>query len=244
MKVFFRKALPVIGFICADHSLVHGQAKAEKFEFGVAAGLFLYQGDLTPTKTGSYKTPGPAIQLSASRVFTSSFSFRAQISWGNLKGNDSRYEPEWRKERNFNFQTPLVELSGVMVWQAPDLVKNLRPYVLAGAGLSYLNIHRDYSRFNTEFFSTEPSVLSGLAVDAAHATPRVLPVVPIGAGLRYQLKGKFSITAESIYRITNTDYLDGFSHAANPALKDHYISHTLGLLYSPGRKNKLDCPKW
>src|SRR6478672_7666544 len=100
MKVIFRKAITVIGFICAGYSLAQGQAKLEKFEFGIAAGLFLYQGDLTPTKTGSYKTPGPAIQLSASWVFTSSFSFSAEISWGKLYGNDALYAPpEWRKER-------------------------------------------------------------------------------------------------------------------------------------------------
>jgi hypothetical protein len=41
----------------------------------------------------------------------------------------------------------------------------------------------------------------------------------------------------------STDYLDGFTKAANPSKKDHYYTHTIGLIYSFGEKNTLACPK-
>ena len=48
--------------------------------------------------------------------------------------------------------------------------------------------------------------------------------------------------AEASYRFTFTDYLDGFSEVANPKKKDYYSSYSVGLIYTLGVKNTLNCP--
>jgi hypothetical protein len=47
---------------------------------------------------------------------------------------------------------------------------------------------------------------------------------------------------EGTYRLMRTDYLDGFSKSANPNLKDHYSSITIGAAYKFGNKEKYGCP--
>ena len=85
-------------------------------------------------------------------------------------------------------------------------------------------------------------MLSGLAVDAVTPTPKVIPVVPVGAGMRYNLSDRIAINGEASYRLMHTDYLDGFSMSANPKLKDHYSSITIGVAYKFGNKEKYSCP--
>jgi hypothetical protein len=95
--------------------------------------------------------------------------------------------------------------------------------------------------FNGEFFTSE-DLGSRLAEDIAYKTPKLIPVVPVGIGVQLSLTKKLSLTAETAYRLTRTDYLDGFSQAGNPNLHDHYFSHTVGLLYKFGKKSSLSCP--
>ncbi|MGZ3924948.1 MAG: hypothetical protein ACXVBJ_14345, partial [Flavisolibacter sp.] len=115
------------------------------------------------------------------------------------------------------------------------------PYLFGGIGVNFLNIKRDWSRFNAEFFTSE-DLASRVTEDLSHSTPRLLPVVPVGVGVQYSIAKKLSILAETAYRFTRTDYLDGFSKAGNPGLYDHYQSHTIGVLYKFGRKDWLNCP--
>ena len=116
------------------------------------------------------------------------------------------------------------------------------PYLFAGAGLSFVKITKDYSKMNTSIFSAESDVQAGLNEDNARSLPRVLPVIPAGAGIRYSLSEKFAVFAETAYRFMFTDYLDGFSQSVNPKQNDHHHTTSLGLIYSFGKKDKLGCP--
>jgi len=61
-------------------------------------------------------------------------------------------------------------------------------------------------------------------------------------GVRYGITEKLSFSLEGTYRILDTDYLDGFSKAANPDKKDHYHTIMAGLIYSFGKRNRFACP--
>lgn len=225
---------------------VSAQKKSAKYEVGLAAGVFVYQGDLTPYRFGSFKTIRPGLVLHGSRKLNSTLAVRLNLSLASLSGNDAKYNaPAYRQQRNFSFRTPLIEFSPQLVWNPlgwDDVGKKISPYVFGGIGLSILKIKRDWSNFNAAYFESEPSVLSGLAIDAAHRTPRITAVVPVGAGIRYSISPQLVLNAEAGYRILFTDYLDGFSRAANPSLKDHYYSITVGAIYRFGKKNSWDCP--
>lgn len=224
------------------------QQNISRYEFGLGAGIVMYQGDLTPWRFGSYETIRLGVNLHASRILSRSLSLRANLLFGGIKGDDAKYNnPEFRKQRNFNFTSPVTELSLLMV--VNPLGKNFSskgfsPYLFAGAGLGLLHIKRDHSAFNAAYFGDGSDLIQRIALDDRHNLPRMIPVVPVGAGIRYNLSNRIAIYAESSYRFLFTDYLDGFSQAANPAFKDHYHTTTVGLIYRTGgsASNSTACP--
>lgn len=243
MNAFLRKSI-AFTFLFSLNSAIYAQIDLSQLEFGIAGGVFVYQGDLTPSRFGSYRTLRPAINLFVNRILNPSFSLRTGLFYGGLNGNDAAYKsPAWRQQRNFNFSSHLLELTELIVWNVWSTDRKMTPYAFAGIGVSLLNIQRSWSNFNSEYFSNlGEDVYSRLQEDISHKTPKVLPVVPVGAGVRVSLTEKLSLFGETSYRLTRTDYLDGFSKSANPALYDHYQSHTIGLLYKFGKRSTLECP--
>lgn len=240
--------LALAGFVFFATSKAYSQLNLSKWQVGANAGVFIYQGDLTPSPVGSYRTPSPGFGLHISRVLSASFLARFNFQQGRLKGDDAAYAyPAWRRDRNFLFTTPVSEFSGLLVWNIFRNTGNKQnrkfsPYVFGGAGVSLLRINRDYSRMNKAIFTSEGQVMDGLAADIAHRTPRALLVLPAGVGVEYNLSEHISLTAETTFRYTFSDYLDGFSQSANPKRKDYYHSHTIGLIYKFTKKNQWDCP--
>jgi hypothetical protein len=218
------------------------QSIGGKYEIGVNAGTFIYQGDLTPSPVGSFRTPGFVVGINASRRLTGNLSARIDFSYGRLRGDDAAYaEPEFRQHRAFNFSTPVRELTLSLVHRPYIGQKKLSPYVFAGIGGSFVRINRDHSEFDAAYFALE-GISAGIAQDMAKPLPRFIPVAPVGAGARYPLSQSISLHAEAAYRFMSTDYLDGFSLAANPDLKDHYYKFSVGVTYAIGVRNRYECP--
>ena len=95
---------------------------------------------------------------------------------------------------------------------------------------------------NDEFFVGEPELSQNLAKDLATGPPTLIPVLPVGAGVEFALSPRISVLVETAYRFTPTDYLDGFSKAANPSRLDHYQTHSAGIKYNFRKKNEVNCP--
>lgn len=232
---------------------ISGKSQSEffpRYELGLHLGTFIYQGDLTPHDYGAFNTMKPGFAITATRNLSPAYAIRFQLLRGALKGDDSKYEnPAWRQQRNFKFKTPVTELSlqavrNILRLKSNDAgIINFSPYIFGGISYSFLNIKRDYSNFNYTHFAGEPDVTNGLNEDINHKLPKGLFSFPIGAGVRYGITEKFSVSLEGTYRIIGNDYLDGFSRAANPKMADHYHTIMLGVIYSFGKRNMLDCPK-
>jgi hypothetical protein len=220
------------------------QTNISKYEIGASVGSFVYMGDLTPSRFGSFRTTRLGLNLHGSRILSPSFLLRLNLAIGGLRGDDAKYDnPEYRKERALNFRSRVIELTPMLVWnplRSNYADKGLSPYVFGGAGLNFVRIRRDWSRFNAEYFDED--VETGLAQDIDHSLPRVMPVIPVGIGMRYGISQRLAINAEAAYRFTFTDYLDGFSQAANPERRDNYHTISVGAIYRIGKKNALDCP--
>ncbi len=168
---------------------IMAQINIAKFQFGLSACTLIYQGDLTPSAIGSYRTLRPMVNLFASKFIGPAFALRGNLAIGPLRGNDAAYDtPEYRRHRNFNFHSPVAEVTGIAEWNVlgrNHVSRGFSPYVFAGAGLSVVRIRRDYSHLDAEYFPASSELLTGLPIDVQHRTPRVLPVVPVGAGIRY-----------------------------------------------------------
>ncbi|MFL5808436.1 MAG: hypothetical protein ACJ749_02885, partial [Flavisolibacter sp.] len=103
MNAFLGKGIAIVMCICECTS-ARSQIDIEKYELGLMAGMFIYQGDLAPSMLGSFKTAGWNGTVFLSRAINETFSLRANLEFGRIAGNDAKYpNPAWRKERNFNF---------------------------------------------------------------------------------------------------------------------------------------------
>src|SRR5262249_254776 len=81
-----------------------------RYEVGIAGGILVYQGDLTPMRLGSFKTLRAVITLDVSRTISPFLSLRSNLALGGLHGNDAKYaSPPYRQQRNFEFRTPVIE---------------------------------------------------------------------------------------------------------------------------------------
>jgi Domain of unknown function (DUF6089) len=214
---------------------------------GLNGGVYVYQGDLAPSRFGSFKTVTPGLSLFAFKPINSFLGARIHFSIAKLKGNESLYdEPDYRQQRNFAFTTPLKEISAQVVWNV--LGKNYEsygfsPYVFTGGGAAFINVKKDYSRLNPAVFGDGSAVYAGLVADNAHGTPRVIASVPVGIGTEYSISDRFSVNIETSYRFIFTDYLDGFSQSASPKYHDHYHSTSAGIMYKFGKKaGGINCP--
>jgi hypothetical protein len=240
-----KKAIVFLSFLFI---VTGGHAQFYKdMSVGLNAGVYIYQGDLTPDPLGSFRTIKPGLSVFAKKPINHFLAARLHMSFASLQGSDSRYsKPEYRQQRNYNFFSPVMEFSGQLVWNIRGRNYNdygIMPYVFSGAGVSVVRVVKDYSRMDPAVFGESSDVLTGLAIDNAIETSNALFSVPVGVGAEYSLSERFSVNIETSYRFVFTDYLDGFSQSANPKLQDHYHSTSAGVIYKFGKKIKgVGCP--
>ena len=241
-------ALPVL-LATVAYSTPYAQTKVAKYEIGINAGTLIYQGDLSTHYIGSFHYLKPAIGVFASRAINKNLAIRANLVLGKISDDESVYSsPAYKRQRNFKFNTSITEFSALLVWNVlgkstDESDRRIVPYLFGGAGISFLNVHRDWSNFNRTAFPPTSSIAIGLAADSAHSLPGAIPAIPIGAGIRYAIGPKLSLAGEFNYRFVFTDYLDGFSQSVNPNSKDKYYGISIGLIYSFINNSGIDCPK-
>jgi hypothetical protein len=128
--------------------------------------------------------------------------------------------------RGYEFKSKNIELAGyVNFFLIEDVIRRhndlfvkhhkLKPYIYLGlSGMRYsVNVNVSETSF-----------------------PKYTMLVPIGAGLKYEISPRVHLAAEAIYKISFTDYLDGISQLANPNKNDGYGITRIKLIYTPGVK--------
>ncbi len=237
----------IVGFLVFVPNECSSQStRIPKYEVGLNAGMYMYQGDLTPHRLGSVETIRPGLGIFGTRILNRSFSVRAMFIIAKLAADESIYKyPAWRQERNFSFNGSVKELSLSFHWNLFGTnyeAVRYEPYVFAGAGASIINTNRNYSNVHWHYFGENSQVAAGLAQDITTPSQKLIPVVPVGAGVRYHVSDRIVLNLEAAYRFMHNDYVDGFSKSANPGLNDHYLSLTIGAAYKFGNiKEKLGC---
>lgn len=246
MRLIFSKGFLLVMLSGLDGNQLQAQSILSRLELGAQAGSLIYQGDLTPSAFGAYRTPGFQLGVSAGLRLNHYLSVRAGFTFGKLRGNDAAYaQPEWRQHRNLSFRSPVFEMAGLAVWDVlgdPHDRPGLSPYVFGGMGIGLLRIRRDASNFDTEYFSAESAVQQGLTADLSRTAPSAILIFPAGAGVRYPYTERIAIKAEVMYRFSFSDYIDGFSQAGNPTRRDHYHGVSVGVFYRLAGSGALRCP--
>ena len=214
-----------------------------KYSVGINFGTFIYNGDLSPWKAGSWKTPAFVWGLTAHRNISSTMAARLELNFGKLRGDEAKYvHPEYHQYRAFAFNSNVTEIVLAAEYRPLGNDKKVSPYVFGGVGYAGMKISRDYSRFNADYFINEPLLKEGLAQDIATSPPNAVAIFPVGLGLKYAINHKFSLHGEAAHRFSRSDYIDGFSKAANTDLKDSYTKYSVGVSMSIGNTDAYACP--
>ncbi|MDP4267178.1 MAG: DUF6089 family protein [Bacteroidota bacterium] len=166
----------------------------------------------------------PCFMLGAEFKLKEFLSFRNQLSLGYLNGNDKYTEEPFRKNRNLNFRTPIVEFStqlaifmtaereghryrikGLKGWK----YINITSYVFAGFGLFYFNPQGYY---NGSWHDLKPLSTEGEGIVSTRKQYSLIqPCIPIGIGIKRNVTRYWSVGLEFGIRKTWTDYIDDVS---------------------------------
>jgi opacity protein-like surface antigen len=186
--------------------LISCSLKAQTWEVGVGAGAAGYMGDLNPNNP--LKVSGPSASLFVKRNFDGYFSLRANFTYGEIAAADSNSKDAQFRQRNLSFNDKLLEGALMMEFNffsyIPDAGKNKwTPYLYLGlAGVNYNP---------TTIFEGQTYNLRGAETNGEKTFSTLAISIPYGAGVKYNIDGKFTIGAEIGYRNPNTDYLDDVS---------------------------------
>ncbi len=213
-------------------SMLWGQAY--KFEGGLFLGGANFQGDLVETNIFNVDQTTLGVGLNFKYHLSPIFALRANLLHGKLKGNDDNYDR--LKERGFNFRTPLTEFSVQFEWDAlgkqryeEDFKRLVSPYLFAGVGIAFFKPDTNYGDSQSNNFNLEK-----VEQDQKENYSTTLPVIPMGFGIKVDLKEQWLLAVELGMRKTFTDYLDGVSQSGNPDKDDWYTFYGASVMYRFG----------
>jgi hypothetical protein len=166
------------------------------------------------TYYGELSNPGtvikflPNVNVGLQKYLTPQINVRVELNWFQLKGSDAQADEQSRKQRGLSFLSNNFEISAIGAF---NLFANgnryyRRPsiniYAFTGIGLLYFN---PTSQLNGKSYSLAPLHTEGVSYS------RVVPVIPLGLGLRLKTGPNTNVVIEGGYRKTFTDYLDDVS---------------------------------
>lgn len=242
-----KTTLYTIALFAAFSSLtLNVQAQTENpvnrsWTMGINTGTFIYQGDLTPSVAGSWKTVRPGLELSLTKPVTNHMSLKYSLVLASLAGDDNKYkkEQEYRGYRQFYYKSHFAELtvSDNFSLYAPDNTeKRFNPYVSAGVGMMIM-LYKSNSWAKTEWsYFSASNLRQHVLEDSVTGIPRTFVTVPLGLGFNYRLNDRMHFNLEGLYRLSTSDYLDGYSRAGNNSKNDYFYSITAGLHFTIGKQ--------
>lgn len=154
----------------------------------------------------------------SSRLFA-----KTQLAFGYIGGNDALTEEMFRRNRNLHFRSSIVELTlqlEYVVWDfSPKRRYNLRPggkrpthahiYASGGIGVARFN---PKANFGGKWYPLRDMGTEGQGLEDGPDKYSLFTVVlPVGAGVRWELNPQWTLGLELVHRITFTDYMDDVS---------------------------------
>ena len=195
-------------FICFD-------LKAQTWELGGSLGGAGYMGELN--LNNPLKVSGFSIGGFVQRNFDGYFSAKIGANFATISGNDSNSSYPQVRSQGLNFTTTLYEASIMgefnFLYYVPEAGKNkFTPYIFLGAAAA--------SYYPSTVFGGKTYDLRGYETEGEKKPyPTTTYSIPYGAGVKYNILGKWTLAADLGYRNTNTGYLDDVSgfYSSNPS---------------------------
>ena len=192
-------------------------AFAQFTEFGIAAGIANYQGDLSPAASFDSLNIGQtkgAFGIMVRHNFSPRWGIRGGLTYGKVAGDDRLSTNTQRLIRNLRFTTDIAEVSAIFEFNifGYDPMysgKKFTPYLLLGAAGYYFNPKAD---FNGRDIALQPLGTEGQGnpgFDEPYS--RFSVAVPVGGGIKFALGDTWTVGLELGARKIFHDYLDDVS---------------------------------
>nr|WP_271711651.1 DUF6089 family protein [Marinigracilibium pacificum] len=171
---------------------VNGQELPTYKEVGAAFGGAGYIGEVVKGINPLYLRP--SLGVFYRQNLNEYTGWRAQLTYNNIAGDDSRPADRFSRIRNTSFNVSILELMAVGEFHFLDYrqIKSQfksSPYIFAGVGGFWL-------------FGDDPGTAS---------YSNIQPVIPFGVGMKWKLNRHWHLGAELGFRKTFFDYIDGVS---------------------------------
>lgn len=187
--------------------LISCTLKAQTWELGGSFGGAGYMGDLNPNNP--VKVSGPSFGGFIKRNFDGYWSAKINYTYGTISAADSNSNDQQFRNRNLSFTTTLSEISVIgefnFMHYIPEAGNNrFTPFIYLGiAAVNY---------YPSTVYKGITYELRGRATEGEKKPyPTMAFSIPYGAGIKYNILGKWTLTANMGYRNPNTDYLDDVS---------------------------------
>jgi len=199
--LFLLACLPILG-------------NAQYNEFGIAAGVANYQGDLSPILTIQDVNIGQtrgAIGVLGRLNLNRFFSLRGALTYGKIVGDDRLTN---NTRRNLRFQSDIFDAAiiaefNIFGYDPVYSGKRFSPYLLIGGAGYYFNPKADY---NGRDIALQPLGTEGQGRPGYDAKYSLISfAVPVGAGLKFALGESWTVGLEVGARKIFHDYLDDVS---------------------------------
>ena len=201
--------------LCLGLCVLNNDSFAQSREMGVMLGLMNYKGDLHQ-QTYDTKNNLPGLGFIYRRSYSNHWAFKAALSYGHIKADDSQSEDPFCKNRNLNFKSSIFEGTGQFEF-------NFFPYQTANPSTiatPYLSVGLSVFRFNPKaYYNGSYVALQPLGTEGqgTSANPdkglykRTGVAFVFGGGVKWKIGRRWGVTLESVVRKTYTDYLDDVS---------------------------------
>lgn len=186
-------------------------------DFTGSLGAAHYYGDLTEDAK-ILNQPSFDISTGIAYYFSPKFSVKGNLSYLQVKANDSKNSRSDLKARNLNFKTNIFEFNTTLEYDFINITggnHKFAPYIFSGAGLFHFSpttVDRKGNKQKLSKLGTEGQGLAGFA--APYKTTAL--AIPVGGGVKINVAPDISLALEFNYRFLFTDYLDDVSGPVYP----------------------------
>ncbi len=216
-------------------------------ELSIYTGTSIYQGDLSEPILGYTKSLTPHIGVGYKKSLSNFLQIGASLTYLTLKADEAVYtNVTYRPQRALAFNASMLE-ANFQAFLTPfgntyeNSTRKILPYWGVGFGVGFYNLSRDYSRIDRNIFNDKTQAGIGFPIDSAATMPKLITFVPITFGAKYYVNPRFSVFAETVFKPTFTDYLDGFKYTTNANTSDNFYSINIGVRFALGNAG-INCP--
>lgn len=184
------------------------------FEMGVMGGGSYYIGDLN--QKGHFLYSKPAGGLIVRYNLSTRHSMRFTASYGQVYGEDSKSDLSYQKNRNLSFSSSIFEVAAgfeldLIRYRINDMRFPISPYLFYE--IAYFRMNPVANTESGDEVSLQELGTEGQGTILNSNKPYSLNQIsiPLGIGIKFNLKDRLAISFEYGVRKTFTDYLDDVS---------------------------------